>query len=66
MIENITARKKAEQEILRLKDEMAQQAADKYLRLFNSIDQGFCIIQMIFDESDQPVDYRFLETNPVF
>jgi PAS domain S-box-containing protein len=38
----------------------------KYRTLFESMDQGFCIIEMIFDERFKPVDYRFLETNPVF
>lgn len=38
----------------------------KYQTLFNSVDQGFCILEMIFDQNNDPVDYRFMETNPVF
>lgn len=34
--------------------------------ILNNLDQGYCIIKMIFDESDVPVDYIFLETNPAF
>lgn len=34
--------------------------------LFNSIDEGFCIIEMIFDEEKRPVDYRFLVVNSSF
>lgn len=34
--------------------------------LFNSIDEGFCIIEMIFDERKKPVDYRFLLINSSF
>ena len=34
--------------------------------LFNSIDEGFCIIEMIFDENNKPIDYRFLEVNASF
>ena len=34
--------------------------------LFNSIDEGFCIIEMIFDEQGKPVDYRFLMINASF
>jgi PAS domain S-box-containing protein len=30
------------------------------------MDQGFCIIELMFDARNQPADYRFLETNPVF
>ena len=38
----------------------------KYRTLFNSIDQGYCTIELLFDERDKPVDYRFLEINPAF
>jgi PAS domain S-box-containing protein len=38
---------------------------ERYRTLFESIDEGFCIIEVIFD-GDQPVDYRFLELNPAF
>lgn len=34
--------------------------------LFNSIDEGFCIIEMIFDEKKKPIDYRFLVINASF
>ncbi|KAM3102712.1 PAS domain S-box protein [Phormidesmis sp. 146-12] len=37
-----------------------------YRSLFESIDDGFCLIEMLFDENNQPIDYRFLETNPAF
>jgi PAS domain S-box-containing protein len=38
----------------------------RYRTLFNSIDEGFCIIEVIFDENEKPIDYRFLEINPSF
>jgi PAS domain S-box-containing protein len=38
----------------------------KYRTLFQTMDQGFCIMDIIFDEQKQPVDYRFVEINPVF
>jgi PAS domain S-box-containing protein len=47
-------------------DDTTQRVINKYLTLFNNMEQGFCIIEMIFDEAGNPVDYRFLETNPVF
>lgn len=34
--------------------------------LFNSIDEGFCIIEMLFDKDGKPFDYLILETNPAF
>jgi len=67
---------------LRLLDVLARQAADlierqaagdklrsseeKYRSLFESIDEGFCLIDVLFDGSNQPVDYRFIEANPAF
>jgi PAS domain S-box-containing protein len=39
---------------------------ERYRTLFNSIDEGFCIIEMIFDEAGQAVDYRFLQVNSRF
>jgi PAS domain S-box-containing protein len=44
----------------------AQVSEAKYRTLFESMDQGFCVVEMIFDEHGKPIDYRFLETNPVF
>jgi PAS domain S-box-containing protein len=38
----------------------------KYRQLFESLDEGFCIIEMMFDDAGQPVDYRFLEVNSAF
>ncbi|MFA5973727.1 MAG: PAS domain S-box protein [Lentimicrobiaceae bacterium] len=37
-----------------------------YQMLFNEMDEGFCIIEMIFDKNGKSIDYRFLETNPAF
>ncbi len=37
-----------------------------YRTLFNTMDEGFCIFEMIFDPDDKPVDCRFLEVNFVF
>jgi two-component system, sensor histidine kinase PdtaS len=37
-----------------------------YYRLFNSIDIGFCIIDVLFDNQNKPEDYLFLEYNPAF
>lgn len=38
----------------------------RYRTLFESIDEGFGIVEVLFDGDGRPVDYRFLETNPAF
>ncbi|RYG75144.1 PAS domain S-box protein [bacterium] len=43
-----------------------QATQERYHTLFNSIDEGFCVIEVLFDESDQAFDYVILETNPAF
>ncbi|MBL9208928.1 MAG: PAS domain-containing protein [Opitutaceae bacterium] len=50
----------------KLADEAMRLSEERYRTLFNSIDEGFCIIEMEFDDKGRPVDYRFLETNPAF
>ena len=39
---------------------------ERYRNLFNSIDEGFCVIEMAFDARRKATDYRFLEVNPAF
>ncbi len=38
----------------------------RYRSLFESIDEGFYILKVLFDEQDHPVDYVFLEANAAF
>ena len=47
-------------------EEALRESEERYRNLFDSIDEGFCVIEMIFDEHEQPIDYRFLEVNPTF
>jgi PAS domain S-box-containing protein len=67
---------------LRMLDLLARQAGDylqrieaarklraseeRYHDLFESIDQGFCTIEVLFDDAGAAVDYRFLLVNPTF
>ncbi len=55
---DISDRKKAE-EALKLSEHQFQ-------TLFSVIDEGYCLCEIILDEEGKPVDYRFLEVNPLF
>ena len=57
-ISDITERKKAE--------DTQKQSEENYRTLFNSIDEGFCTIEVVFDNKGKPIDYRFLQINPAF
>jgi PAS domain S-box-containing protein len=41
-------------------------SGELYRHLFESIDEGFCVIEVLFDAAGQAEDYRFLEVNPAF
>jgi PAS domain S-box-containing protein len=55
---NVTDRMEAEA-ILRKSEQ-------KYRMLFASIDEGFCVIEVKFNQDGTAHDYVFLETNPAF
>ena len=50
----------------KLSEEALRESEERYRTLFNSLIEGFCIIEMIFDADNKPVDYRFLEINEAF
>ena len=38
----------------------------RYRSLFETMDEGFCVIEMVYDEGGRPCDYLFIEANPAF
>jgi PAS domain S-box-containing protein len=43
-----------------------ERSAERYRTLFESIDEGFCIVELLFDAAGEACDYRFVEFNPAF
>src|SRR5262245_41926591 len=57
-IRDIAERKRAEAAL--------RESETKYHTLFDSMDEGYSIIQMLYDGDGKPVDWRILEVNPAF
>jgi two-component system CheB/CheR fusion protein len=55
---DITERKRAE--------EALQVSEEKYRTLFNSMNDGFCILEKVQTAPGEPVDFRYLDPNPAF
>ncbi|HWA35705.1 MAG TPA: PAS domain-containing protein, partial [Cyclobacteriaceae bacterium] len=39
---------------------------NRYQALINSMDDGFCIVEVVFDNDNKAQDYFFVEVNPAF
>jgi PAS domain S-box-containing protein len=58
VLTDITERKQAH-EALRVSEE-------QYRTLFEKMDEGFCVVEMLYDPDGKAVDYRFVEVNLAF
>lgn len=55
---DITERKKTEAAL--------RKTEANYQGLFNSMQEGFALWEIIYDENQQPIDYKFLDVNPTY
>jgi len=55
---DITERKRAEQAL--------RESEHRYRTLFETMDEGFCVVDMIYDPDGTPLDYRFVQINAAF
>jgi PAS domain-containing protein len=51
---------------LRSSESARLRGEQRYRTVLDSIDVGFCVIEMIHDAQGEPYDYRILEVNPAF
>lgn len=55
---DITSRLRTERQLV--------ESQQRYHTLFNSIDEGFGIFEMLFSDAGEPIDYRFIDVNNAF
>ncbi|MBC8505364.1 MAG: PAS domain S-box protein [Anaerolineales bacterium] len=58
VVENITERKRAE--------ETLRKSEEKFRSMFENMQSGFALHEMVFDEAGKPIDYIFLDMNEAF
>lgn len=47
-------------------DEALRRSEERYRALFNSIDTGYAVLEVMFDPADAVLDARYLQVNPAF
>lgn len=58
LVLDITERKRLEREL--------HENEGRYRSLFESMNEGLCLLEMVRDPDGQPVDYRVLDVNPAY
>lgn len=62
----MAVREQARREAAEAAAERLRASEERYRNLFDSMEEGFCVIEVLFDEHGTPNDYLFLEANPTF
>lgn len=52
-------------DIVRTQDAL-RESEQRYRMLFTSMDEGYCVVRVLFDEAGKPYDYVYEELNPAF
>ena len=47
-------------------DKLLRESEARYRSLFNAMNEGFAIHELVYDVKGEPCDYRFLDVNPAF
>ncbi|MDI3292348.1 hybrid sensor histidine kinase/response regulator [Janthinobacterium tructae] len=47
-------------------EDALRRSEERYRTLIELMDQGFCVIEMLYDEQGKPIDFRYLEGNAAF
>jgi len=76
LLVEVSQRRRAEEQLRELNDTLEQRVAqrtlalraseEKYRSLFDSIDEGFCIIEKVHGDTNAQLDFRHIEVNPAF
>ncbi|GGM19131.1 histidine kinase [Pseudomonas asuensis] len=51
---------------IRTAETALRQSEERFRVILDTIGSAFAIVEVKFDEDDEPIDYRFLEANPAF
>lgn len=47
-------------------EDKLKKSEEKYRYLFDAIDKGFAILEVMFDKENNPLDYKIVELNPAY
>jgi PAS domain S-box-containing protein len=65
LLREVTARSWAHVERVAAIAELSASEA-RYRTLFDTVDAGFTVVELVFDADNRALDYRFIEANPAF